>query len=225
MTGYQEHLAWYLFISSGQKVISVIKTETQNLILSCNSSCSQRGRGWHSPGTWCLCAWYKQGWERMATHCSGFSHCWSCRGLSFPLQSSRKLVAESQHHCYELLQVHVTAYYCLSKQSEQGKSQGHAALSGSCSGGSGYFLRQPWSPSLGLYPHSLMSQINTLSSQLENKTRLIRELINKPKNSRLPFNYRRVIAMLIIISIKVKSCHHSGMNIQKIDQLEFPCYF
>lgn len=47
------------------------------------------------------------------------------------------------------------------------------------------------------------------------KKKKIHKGINKQakENSHLPFNYRKVIAMLIIISIKVKSFHHSGMNI------------
>lgn len=69
----------------------------------------------------------------------------------------------------------------------------------------------------GKYTHILALTLNTLPSLLGGGK--IHKGINKQakENSRLPFNYRRVIAMLIIISIKVKSFHHSGMNIWKIN--------
>ena len=64
-------------------------------------------------------------------------------------------------------------------------------------------------------PTSLTTNTKHFSLIAEKKKKKIHKGINKQakENSRLPFNYRKVIAMLIIISIKVKSFHHSGMNI------------
>lgn len=62
------------------------------------------------------------------------------------------------------------------------------------------------------FPHD---EHKTLCPHCWEKKKKIHKGINKQakENSHLPFNYRKVIAMLIIISIKVKSFHHSGMNI------------